>query len=69
VALTKHAAVRAGETLLGRRSLDACAACNRPINRGGAAASTPGDRRAIARDPMPGQVCIPFKAWASPKQP
>jgi len=55
VALSKHATVRASETLLGRRPLDACAACNRPITQGSSAA-VPGDRRAIARDPLPGQV-------------
>jgi len=58
-------AVRAADTILGRRPLDACAACNRPMTKT-ATQLNEGDHRAVPSTPMTGSRERPHTASFSP---
>ena len=49
IALSKYQAILPAQTLLGRRPLEACAACDRPFTK---LPPSGGDRRALSEDPM-----------------
>jgi len=63
IAMSKHQAVSASHTLFGRHNVQACVACNRPMNK--SASRLSGDKRAVANSTLPGSVNIGEKGVTS----